>query len=172
MTAQALSLTEFLSCGALPGLADRRMSTDDAIATLPASLPDGVELRVTDAARLRTRRALFTEFARIWTFPDYFGNNADAFDECMRDLDEFARDAGRPTPTGYLTVITGAQRLLTSAQEFAWFADSIAFYRGHYRDVASPPAPFAVLLTAPEAARPEVVDRWGSVGMPPVSVSV
>ncbi|MGW0039098.1 barstar family protein [Gordonia sp. NPDC003376] len=172
MTAQTLSLAEFLADGPLPGLADRRMSTDDATATLPATLPDGVELRVTDGARLRTRKALFTEFARIWTFPAYFGHNADAFDECMRDLDEFARDAGKPTPTGYLTVITGAQRLLTSASEFAWFAQSITFYRDHYRDVASPPAPFAVLLAAPETARAEVIARWRSAGMPPVRVTV
>lgn len=35
---------------------------------------------------LRSKEVLFATFAELLKFPDYFGNNWDAFDECIQDL--------------------------------------------------------------------------------------
>jgi RNAse (barnase) inhibitor barstar len=46
----------------------------------------GVLLRVIDAALCPTDQALFNIFAENLQFPDYFGHNWDAFNECLSDL--------------------------------------------------------------------------------------
>jgi RNAse (barnase) inhibitor barstar len=40
-----------------------------------------------NALKCITRNGVIKEFANCFDFPDYFGNNLDALDECMRDLD-------------------------------------------------------------------------------------
>lgn len=39
-----------------------------------------------DLSHLHTRDQLFWEFSRIFSFPSYFGNNWDAFFDCMSSL--------------------------------------------------------------------------------------
>jgi|RhiMetdeSRZDD1v2_1073273.scaffolds.fasta_scaffold05726_2 RNAse (barnase) inhibitor barstar len=40
-----------------------------------------------NALKCITEKGLLKEFANCFDFPDYFGWNLDALDECMRDLD-------------------------------------------------------------------------------------
>ena len=40
-----------------------------------------------DGARMMDQAGLFREFSRSMHFPDYFGSNCDALDECLADLD-------------------------------------------------------------------------------------
>jgi RNAse (barnase) inhibitor barstar len=40
-----------------------------------------------NALKCITEKGLLKEFASCFDFPDYFGWNLDALDECMRDLD-------------------------------------------------------------------------------------
>lgn len=68
------------------------------------SPPDGV-VRAFDAGALRTEDEVFGNFQRAFAFPDYFGHNWDAFDECMGDL------AWLPARS-YRLVITNAELLL------------------------------------------------------------
>ena len=60
--------------------------------------------------RMRTLDSLFREYAREFHFPDYFGYNWPAFDECMKDLEE--------TPArAYITVISDAENVLADNPE-------------------------------------------------------
>ncbi|HEV3081249.1 MAG TPA: barstar family protein [Gemmataceae bacterium] len=64
-------------------------SEPDACALLTA-LPDTAAerpvSRLLRGHKARTRAALFDEFAAALQFPCYFGDNWDAFDECLTDL--------------------------------------------------------------------------------------
>ena len=53
-----------------------------------------------DVGSVKSREELHTLLAKALGFPDYYGNNWDAFDECIRDY----------PPAGALT-ITGIQKL-------------------------------------------------------------
>ena len=130
------------------------------IAALPVAAAVAAELRVALPAqgylvrelrgsRMRTVPALFDEFAAAWQFPYYFGGNKDAFDECLRDLDEWVGPAA-----GYVVVLRDAAELLADVPaERAWFdaamADAAAYWS--VRDVAfrllrlGPPAGYPVL---------------------------
>ena len=66
--------------------------------------PDGV-VRVLDARQLRTEDEAFDGFQQAFSFPDYFGRNWDAFDECMGDLEWLPARS-------YRVVITDAEHLL------------------------------------------------------------
>ncbi len=49
-------------------------------------VPGGAHIASIEGARCQTAHDLFIEFARALEFPDYFGHNWDAFDECLSDL--------------------------------------------------------------------------------------
>lgn len=66
---------------------------------------DGGLVRILDARRMETVAGLFEEFQRALKFPDYFGHNWDALDECVCDLEWL------PAPS-YRIVIESAPRLL------------------------------------------------------------
>lgn len=55
---------------------------------------------------------VFDEFAAAWQFPWYFGENWNAFDECITDLEWIAADS-------FLTIILDSNLLLMDAEEDA-----------------------------------------------------
>ena len=58
---------------------------DDFARTLPAG--SGATVRVVRGHRCVTKRALMHEWAAALQFPGYFGENWDAFEECLADRD-------------------------------------------------------------------------------------
>ncbi|MFD3510946.1 barstar family protein [Nocardia sp. NPDC058666] len=79
--------------------------------------PADYRVRELRGAKMRTTAELFDEFAAAFQFPYYFGANKDAFDECLRDLDDFVGDA-----PGYVAVIRTAHDLLAQQPtEREWF---------------------------------------------------
>ncbi|MFH5208669.1 barstar family protein [Antrihabitans spumae] len=84
----------------------------------------GYLVRTVRGDKMPTVQRLFDEFAAAFQFPDYFGENKDAFDECMRDLDEFVGAA-----PGYVVVVRAAEQLLSrEPEERRWFVDAMDFY--------------------------------------------
>jgi hypothetical protein len=140
----------------------------------PVVAPAGIELRLIDGTSTKTLDALFDAFAQAWHFPPWFGRNKDAFNDFMRDLDNMINTAtGKPPAPGYLTVITKPQFvLIEQPEEFSWFARKMPFYRDYYRDEASPPAAFGLLLSAlPDQLR-KVRDRWLAVDIPLATLTI
>lgn len=136
--------------------------------------PTGVELRIIEGAQTKTLDALYDAFAEAWHFPPWFGRNAAAFDDFMRDLDNMINTAsGKPPAPGYLTQITDAHLILVDQPDaFAWFANSMPFYRDYYRDEASPPAAFGLILSVLPDHLDEVRERWLTAGIPIAAVAI
>ncbi|QIS09157.1 barstar family protein [Nocardia arthritidis] len=84
-------------------------------------VPPDYLVRELRAAKMTTVAGVFDEFAAAFQFPYYFGANKDAFDECLRDLDEFVG-----TAAGYVAVVRDSARLLADAPgERGWFVDAM-----------------------------------------------
>jgi hypothetical protein len=59
-----------------------------------------------DGSKMRTVDGLFSEYQRGFLFPEYFGRNWNAFDECIRDLEWLPARK-------YVTIISRADQLLS-----------------------------------------------------------
>ncbi len=112
---------------------------------------DGGLIRMLDAGRMETVAGLFDEFQRVLDFPDYFGHNWDALDECLCDLEWL------PAPS-YRLVIESAPRLLDRDRAERPIFLSVMSNAGKEwasgrrvgSEWAGPPIPFnTVLLGAP-----------------------
>lgn len=72
--------------------------------------PAGFALRVVNGKKCATPAGLFAEFARALEFPDYFGHNWDALEECLADLEWLPAK-------GYVIVIADAQAVMPGDDE-------------------------------------------------------
>lgn len=72
--------------------------------------PAGFALRILNGKKCATPAGLFTEFARALGFPDYFGHNWDAMEECLADLEWLPAK-------GYVLLITDAQAVLPNDED-------------------------------------------------------
>jgi len=163
-----MNIDEFLSQAGDHGSCVGIYSPTPSVVVAPA----GTELRVVDGEHTKTLDALFDVFAEVWHFPPWFGHNKDAFNDFMRDLDNMVNVAtGRPPAPGYLTYITNAHLVFAEQPDvFSWFAKKMPFYRDYYRDEASPPAAFGLLLSAPDGQLDEVRERWLKADIPIAAV--
>lgn len=76
-------------------------------------------VRTVNGRNMTTLAGVFEEFSKALEFPDYFGHNSAAFDECMVDLSWLTADS-------YAVVITNSDDLLTSEpSELSWLIDSL-----------------------------------------------
>lgn len=73
--------------------------------------PSGYVVRELRGPKMHTTMGVFDEFAAAFQFPYYFGENKDAFDECLRDLDDFVGEAA-----GYVAVIRIRPRYSSSSR--------------------------------------------------------
>ncbi|MEO6306800.1 MAG: barstar family protein [Nitrospiraceae bacterium] len=72
--------------------------------------PTGLVLKIIKGLHCKTPVTLFAEFARALKFPDYFGHNWDALEECLADLEWLPAK-------GYVLLITDAERVLPDDEE-------------------------------------------------------
>jgi RNAse (barnase) inhibitor barstar len=72
--------------------------------------PAGYALRIVQGKKCTTLTGVFEEFARALEFPDYFGHNWDALEECLADL-------GWLPAKGYVILIAEAQSVIPGDDE-------------------------------------------------------
>jgi hypothetical protein len=84
-----------------------RATPEELLQILHAAASADVLLVQLDGARMHTLDELFREYVREFSFPEYFGWNWAAFDECMTELE------ARPAHA-YLTVIARAEETLSA----------------------------------------------------------
>ncbi len=72
--------------------------------------PAGFALNVIKGAKCQTTDGLLREWARALDFPDYFGQNWDALEECLADLEWLPAK-------GYILLITDAAQVLPDDEE-------------------------------------------------------
>jgi RNAse (barnase) inhibitor barstar len=73
-------------------------------------VPEGFVSKVLRGGKCRTSTGLFAEFARALKFPDYFGHNWDALEECLADLEWLPA-------RGYVLLLTEAELILSEDEE-------------------------------------------------------
>ena len=79
-------------------------------ATALVKTPVGFALRMIDGKKCATPAGLFKEFACALGFPDYFGHNWDAMEECLADFEWLPAK-------GYVLLITDAQAVLPGDED-------------------------------------------------------
>jgi hypothetical protein len=72
--------------------------------------PAGFALHILQGKQCRTPAGVFSEFARALEFPDYFGHNWDALEECLADLEWLPAK-------GYTVLIADAQSVMPEDEE-------------------------------------------------------
>ena len=79
-------------------------------ATALVKPPTGFALCVVKGRKCKTSAGVFNEFARALKFPDYFGHNWDALEECLADLEWLPAK-------GYIVLITDARSVIPDDDE-------------------------------------------------------
>ncbi len=79
-------------------------------ATGVVKAPAGFLMRTIEGKKCRTSSSLLGEFARALSFPEYFGHNWDALEECLADLEWLPAK-------GYILLITDAHAVLPDDEE-------------------------------------------------------
>jgi RNAse (barnase) inhibitor barstar len=109
------------------------------------SVPEGFRLSLLKGTKCRTAAGLFAEFARVMRFPDYFGHNWDALEECLADLEWLPAK-------GYVLLLTDAEQALHDNEEdyatlIEVLSDAGEAWASGQAGIGSKPArPFHVLL--------------------------
>ena len=120
---------------------------------------------------MRSLRGLFDEFAAALQFPLYFGENEDAFNECIAELE--ALMPGR----GYVVVVTEPQLVLVDEDPpaLSWLVRSLAAATADWAQPVDlgewwdrPAVPFHVVLAAEGDHVAEAVRRWAGAGAEPL----
>jgi len=99
-----LTLTAYLQSTKAPWTTLLMVKTGQRAESLVRT-PTGFALRVIKGAKCQTTAGLLTECARSLDFPDYFGHNWDALEECLADLEWLPAK-------GYILLITDAAHVL------------------------------------------------------------
>jgi hypothetical protein len=138
----------------------------------------GFACRVVRGRKMRRLGGVFDEFAAALQFGWFFGENPDAFDECVADLDDL------PPRRGYVIVVTEPDQVMAdplgvdvkaarlSSPRLEWLASSLSRaceIWGDPRRLAEwwddrPPVPFHVVLAGEADVLRVAEPRWRDAG--------
>jgi len=131
----------------------------------------GLAARVVRGRKMRTLVGLFDEFAASLQFPLYFGENEDAFNECIAELE------GLPAGEGYVVTITEPDQVLADAgaEALGWLARSLESAAEEWAQPVElgewwdrPAIPFHVVLAGERDAVGLAARQWSRAGTEPV----
>lgn len=97
-------------CNATPPWSALLVVPRGASSSALVKTPPGFAVRTIQGKNCRTPSTLFGEFARALDFPDYFGHNWDALEECLADFEWLPAK-------GYILLITDAQAVLPDDED-------------------------------------------------------
>ena len=121
--------------------------------------PTGYALKIIKGRQCKTPAHLFAEFAQALEFPDYFGHNWDALEECLADLEWLPAK-------GYILLITEAGHVLPDDEdEFQTFLEILrdageAWGNGQAGMSTQRATPFHVLFAVSEQEKSKRA-HWG-----------
>lgn len=153
-----LSLTTHLQSTRAPWTSLLVLKSGQRVEPLVA-VPKGFVLKILRGSKCRTREGLLSEFARVLNFPDYFGHNWDALEECLADLEWLPAK-------GYVLVFTDADEVLPDdEEEYETFLEVVsdageAWGTGQAGTGTSGAIPFHVIFAVTEQGRQKRV-HWG-----------
>ena len=153
-----LTLTAYLQSTKAPWTTLLLVKTGQRAESLVRT-PTGFALRVIKGAKCQTTAGLLTECARALDFPDYFGHNWDALEECLADLEWLPA-------MGYILLITDAEHVLPDDEaEYETFLEILrdageAWGNGQAGMGARRATPFHVLFAVTEREKAKRA-HWG-----------
>jgi RNAse (barnase) inhibitor barstar len=140
------NIAGFLADSKPPRLA--AISPNNAKALVEAAKKIGYAIWALDGRKMKNDETIFDHFAQVLHFPDYFGRNWDAMDECLRDM-EWAPAAA------HLLVVNDADALfLTSPASFKSLIDCMRFASNHWHEKV----PFKVVFTTNSSEIASITD--------------
>lgn len=114
-----------------------RLQLDGFLRTVPAQKRAAV--RVIHGRASMTRDAMLDEFARALDFPEYFGSNWDALEDCLTDLAWLSSNKFVLVVTNTDALLRDERGLLTNLGDI--LKETAAFWQDH-----DPPAAFHVVF--------------------------
>jgi len=127
----------------------------------------GLTVRFLRGRKMPAYQGLFDEVAAALQFPWYFGENGNAFQECITDL------SWLPPQAGYVFLITDPGLVLAETKDdgLSWLVRSLDRACAEWaRPVEEgqpwdrPPVPFHVVLQATQSDMDEAVAAWTANG--------
>jgi len=127
----------------------------------------GLVVRRVRGRKMRSLRPLFDEFAAALQFPWYFGENREAFVECIADL------GWLPPQSGYVIVVLQPGEVLADepAAELKWlieaFVDAAEVWTTPIENDEwwdRPAIPFHVVLCDAPTELTRAMERWAGAG--------
>ena len=135
-----------------------RNLAEEFAATLPQRKHAAV--RIIRGKHCGTREELLDEFARGLDFPQYFGRNWDALEDCLTDLEWLSAEA-------FVLILTNADQVLRSSPgELKTFAGILSAAAAHWSS-AEPPASFHCLFHCEPGSAEDLKHRLAEVGILP-----
>lgn len=153
-----LSLTTHLQSTKAPWISLLVLKSGQRAESL-VKVPQGFVLKVLRGNNCRTPGGLFSEFAGAFDFPDYFGHNWDALEECLADLEWMPAK-------GYLVLLINAEHVLPECEdEYETFLEVIsdageAWGTGQAGMGTNRATPFHVILAVSQPAKSKRA-HWG-----------
>jgi hypothetical protein len=141
----------------------------DALWGLEAAATNRMVVRMVRGRKSTTREAFFDESAAALQFPYYFGENWDAYFDCIRDLSWLRADA-------LVVCISDANRLLEAAP-----SDQLERFVAVMNDTATswnkpekghPAKPFHLVLQVAPGEEAALTERVQAAGMKPGRLNV